>query len=65
MLPELLTEGDSLREAHTNVHDAFEAVAELYVEQGLRLPASISLPAPVEVIWSDTLVKLQGIKLDQ
>jgi antitoxin HicB len=27
-LPELLTEGDTLEEAHTRVRDAFEAVAE-------------------------------------
>lgn len=34
VLPELVTEGDSLQEAHNNVRDAFEAVAELYAEQG-------------------------------
>jgi antitoxin HicB len=38
VLPELLTEGDTLAEAHANVADAFEAVAELYEEQGRRLP---------------------------
>jgi antitoxin HicB len=37
-LPELLTEGDTLEEAHTRVRDAFEAVAELYAEQGRSLP---------------------------
>lgn len=36
-LPELLTEGDTLEEAHANVQDAFEAVAELYAEQGRKL----------------------------
>ena len=41
VLPELITEGDSLEEAQANVHDAFEAVAELYAEQGRRLPATI------------------------
>jgi len=56
VLPELLTEGDTLEEAHTNVRDAFDAVAELYAEQGRPLPASISLPAPAEVVWSETLV---------
>ena len=55
-LPELLTEGDTLEEAHANVRDAFEAVVELYAEQGRPLPASISLPAPSEMVWSDTLV---------
>lgn len=33
-LPELITEGDTLEEAHANVRDAFEAVKELYVEKG-------------------------------
>ena len=56
VLPELLTEGDTLEEAHSNVYDAFEAVAELYAEAGRPLPASISLPALAEVVWSESLV---------
>jgi antitoxin HicB len=56
VLPELLTEGDTLEEAQANVRDAFQAVVELYAEQGRPLPASISLPATGEVIWSETLV---------
>jgi antitoxin HicB len=56
VLPELLTEGETLAEAQANVRDAFEAVAELYAEQGRPLPASISLPASGEVVWSEALV---------
>jgi antitoxin HicB len=56
VLPELLTEGDTLEEAHRNVRDAFEAVVELYAEQGRGLPAVITLPTPGEVIWSEALV---------
>jgi antitoxin HicB len=56
VLPELLTEGDTLEEAQANVRDAFEAVVELYADQGRSLPASISLPSQSEVIWSETLV---------
>ena len=44
VLPELLTEGDTLEEAQANVRDAFDAVVELYADQGRTLPASISLP---------------------
>ena len=56
-LPELLTEGDNLEEAYANIQDAFEAVAEMYLEQGRTLPASISIcPAPAEVVWSETLI---------
>jgi antitoxin HicB len=40
-LPELLTEGDTLEEAHANVRDAFEAVVEIYEEGGQSLPARI------------------------
>ncbi len=56
VLPELLTEGDSLAEAQANVRDAFEAVVELYADEGRALPASILLPAPGEVVWTETLV---------
>lgn len=55
-LPELLTEGDTLEEAQANVRDAFEAVVELYQEEGRPLPASISLPTSGEVLWTETLV---------
>jgi antitoxin HicB len=56
VLPELLTEGDTLEEAQANVRDAFEAVVELYTEQGRLLPASIALPASGEVVWSEALL---------
>ncbi len=45
VLPELLTEGDTLEESHANVHDAFETVAELYTEARRPLPANISMPS--------------------
>lgn len=56
-LPELITEGDSLEEAHANVRDAFEAVRELYTEQGRPLPTGVVLPGAGEVVWSETLVE--------
>ena len=40
VLPELVTEGDTLEEAHANVRDAFDAVAELYAEEGRSLPTT-------------------------
>ena len=36
LLPELVTEGDSLNEALENVKDAFAAVIELYQEMGIN-----------------------------
>jgi antitoxin HicB len=40
-LPELVTEGDTLEEALSNVEDAFAAVMELYQESGRALPPAI------------------------
>jgi antitoxin HicB len=55
-LPELITEGNDLDEAQANARDAFDAVIELYSDLGRPLPASISLPASGEVVWSEALV---------
>ena len=41
LLPELVTEGDSLDESLENVKDAFRAVLELYQELGRSLPENI------------------------
>ena len=44
LLPELVTEGDSLDESLENVKDAFRAVMELYQELGRSLPENIQIP---------------------
>ena len=41
LLPELVTEGDSLSEALDNVRDALAAVIEIYQERGRPLPQSV------------------------
>jgi antitoxin HicB len=41
LLPELVTEGDSLDESLANVKDAFRAVMELYQELGRSLSENI------------------------
>ncbi len=56
-LPELVTEGDTLAEAFANARDALAAVVELYADEGRQLPASVTLPATGEVVWSDALVE--------
>ena len=56
VLPELVTEGDTLEEAQHNVRDAFEAVVELYQDSGRDLPQSIALPSDGEMVWSEVLV---------
>ena len=57
VLPELVTEGDTLDEAYSNARDALAAVVELYEDEGRDLPAGVALPGDGELIWSDTLVE--------
>jgi antitoxin HicB len=44
LLPELITEGDTVSEALANVQDALAAVFETYQDLGRPLPASPQLP---------------------
>jgi antitoxin HicB len=57
LLPELVTEGNTLEEAHANVRDALAAAIELYADQNRPLPTSLSVPTTGEVIWSESLVE--------
>lgn len=57
VLPELVTEGDTLNEAFANAQDALSAVVELYGDEGRSLPAGVVLPDNQAVIWSDALVE--------
>jgi antitoxin HicB len=40
LLPELVTEGDTVEEALENVQDAVAAVVEIYEDSGRSLPSS-------------------------
>ena len=55
LLPELITEGDTVAECLANAEDAFSAVEEIYEYRGRPLPAGIyidegSEPLSVEVL---------------
>ena len=57
LLPELITEGDTIAEVLANAEDAFAAVAEIYEDRGRPLPSSIYVddangPVCVEAIVS-------------
>ncbi|MCY3707446.1 MAG: type II toxin-antitoxin system HicB family antitoxin [Caldilineaceae bacterium] len=57
LLPELITEGDTMVEALANVEDAFCAVVEIYEDRGRPLPSSLYVkdengPLSVETIVS-------------
>jgi len=57
VLPELITEGDTLEGAYANVRDALGAVIELYAEQSRPLPPGLDLPNG-QTVWSDALVEV-------
>ena len=56
LLPELVTEGDSLDEALENVKDAFAAVLELYQEMGRSLPENTQISDTKGPVWLETVV---------
>ena len=56
VLPELVTEGDTLEEAVDNVRDALEAVIELYDDLKKPLPANIRQDPGVSPIWFEGVV---------
>ena len=58
VLPELLTEGDTLEEALGNVRDAVAAVVELYDDLGKPFPPNLSLDPKDTTIHFEGLVTL-------
>lgn len=58
VLPELITEGDTIEEAFANVHDALAAVIELYNDERRPLPPGIEFPPAGQIIWSEALVEV-------
>ncbi|MEH2045194.1 type II toxin-antitoxin system HicB family antitoxin [Nostoc sp.] len=57
LLPELITEGNSVDEVLVNARDAFEAVLEVYEDLGKELPHNLqsvdqNSPALIETIIS-------------
>lgn len=56
LLPELVTEGDSLEEALANVKDALASVIEAYHDLGRQLPQSTQIPDPNRPLRLETVV---------
>ncbi|MFM9960840.1 MAG: type II toxin-antitoxin system HicB family antitoxin [Planctomycetaceae bacterium] len=56
LLPELVTEGDTVEDAMANVDDALVAVVELYRDLGRVLPANLEVTQPNSPLWLETLV---------
>jgi antitoxin HicB len=59
LLPELVTEGDSLDEALENARDAIAAVIELYQDLGRSLPQNTQIPDANSPVWLETVVSIQ------
>jgi antitoxin HicB len=58
LLPELVTEGDSLDEALANVNDALAAVIEAYQDLGRSLPRNAQIPDANSPVWLETVVNV-------
>lgn len=56
VLPELVTEGDTVGEAMANAQDALVAVIEAYQDLGRSLPASLQVSEESGPVWLETLV---------
>jgi len=56
LLPELITEGDTIDEALANVKDALVAVAEVYEDLGRSLPRNARILDASEPVWLETVV---------
>jgi len=55
LLPELVTEGDTVEAAVANAHDALAAVVEIYHDLGRTLPANLQFAANGP-LWLETVV---------
>jgi antitoxin HicB len=56
ILPELITEGDTIKEAIANASDALAAIIEAYEDLGRSLPAALQQMAVNAPISAETLV---------
>ncbi len=56
ILPELITEGDTVKEAMANASDALSAIIEAYEDLGRPLPQALKRMTEDEPISVETLV---------
>ena len=56
LLPELVTEGDSIDDAMANVKDALAAVIEAYHDLGRSLPQNTEIQDTSSPVWFETVV---------
>jgi antitoxin HicB len=56
LLPELITEGDTVEEALENVRDALAALVEAYEDLGRVLPINMRVADTDDALWLETVV---------
>ncbi len=56
LLPELITEGESVKEALHNANDALEAVIEAFEDLGRPLPSVLQPSPETTPLWLETAV---------
>lgn len=56
LLPELVTEGDTVDDALANVRDALAAVIETYEDLGRSLPRNAQIADAGGPVWLETVV---------
>jgi antitoxin HicB len=56
VLPELITEGETLEQAVSNVQDALEAVIEIYEDLKKPFPANLRQDPQDAPIWFESVV---------
>ncbi len=56
VLPELITEGDTVEDALDNVRDALAAVIEAYQETGRSLPPNLLILDPMGPVRAEMVV---------
>ena len=58
LLPELITEGDTIAECLANVEDAFAVVLEIYEDQGRSLPPGIRVDDSDGALFVEAVVSV-------
>ena len=58
LLPELVTEGDTVADAMENVRDALAAVIEIYRDEGRPLPPNLRIADPAASVWAEMVVAI-------
>jgi antitoxin HicB len=59
LLPELVTEGSTIKEVLENVQDALAAVIEVYEDLGQELPINLKVTDMDNPLWLETVVTTQ------